>query len=245
MTGRNIGQSVQTVSALPARLTFSFPGYVTRETWIDATPATTDLIQEAGFDLAFYRQFARNAYDAPGHLQPLWVLPIAPSFYMEVEGRQGLSTQVGRQLEAVARRLVPQLTGGRWHVTHWETGPEPSPRQTGWIMIERRDDPEACGRAYVGAPDGAITLSGDTQACDRIEAVFAHELGHAFGFFHVDRAGAMMDGRDDWWQRSAADGPNEIERHHARVAYHRPRGNTDIDGDPYRLSILRSFMITD
>jgi hypothetical protein len=232
VTGAFVGSFSAQTARLPAQVTVSAMGYVTRQTWVATVTPTVDLIPLRGFDLTFYRQFARYGLDSPDALTPLWVLPAAPNFYLEVEGKKGLSRQTAAKIEATARRLVPLLTGDRWHVTRWETGPEPRMRQPGWIMIERRDEADACGRAYVGAPDGLIWLNGDSRLCDRIEAVFAHELGHAFGFGHVDRPGAMMSSREDWWLFSAADGPNEIERHHAALAYARPRGNTDIDVDP-------------
>jgi hypothetical protein len=240
-----IGAFTHTLASLPARVTVSAPGYITREAWVTTTTPTVDLFPEPGFSPEFYRQFLRDAFDSPTRLQPLWVLTSAPSFYMEVEGRKGLPAQVAEQLEPVARRLVPLLTGGRFQVARWEIGPEPRQRQTGWIMIERRDDPDACGRAYVGAPDGYIWLNGDTSICNRIEAVFAHELGHAFGFFHVDRPGAMMYSRADWWRLSGADGPNEIERYHAMLAYRRPRGNTDIDVDPAAATSVPARMMVE
>lgn len=243
-TSQPIGSFSQTVASLPAQVTVSAGGYVTRQTWITNVTPSVDLFPESGLDMAFFRQLARDDYDrsrgVPGHtvLQPLWVLTEAPSFYMEVEGARGLSKAVAARLEAVARRVVPAMTGGRFQVGRWETGPSPRAPQNGWIVIERKDDiggPDVkpplvvCGRAAVGAIAGQIWLHGD-QVC-RIEAVFAHELGHALGFFHTSRSGAMMYPTDDW-SRSAADAPLDIERHHAALAYARPRFNTDIDVDP-------------
>ena len=47
-------------------------------------------------------------------------------------------------------------------MTRWETGPTPREPQPGWITIERRDDPDACGRAYVGQSAGQIWLNNDS-----------------------------------------------------------------------------------
>jgi hypothetical protein len=191
-----------------------------------------DLFPEEGFSLNFYRQFVRGSLD--GYMDPLRVLPTAPSFYMEVEGAKGVTLEKARRLEAVARRIVPQITGGRYQVSVWQTGPTPREPQPGWIMIERRDDPDACGRAYIGRSAGQIWLNNDSGC--RIEATFAHEIGHAFGFWHVDRAGALMWASPDKYRLSAPDAPTEIERHHAALAYARLPGNTDIDIDPRQAS---------
>lgn len=229
------GSVVDTVSGAPVvgfttslsggRLIVSAPGYVTRDT--RAGTARVDLIPTAGFDLDFYRQFARGSLE--GALQPLRVLRDSPSFYMEVEGAKGLSAQTAAQLEGVARRLLPQLTGGRLRVVRWETGPTPRAPQAGWIMIERQDQQDRiCGRALVGASAGQIFLDGN-RLC-RVDAVFAHELGHAVGFWHVNLEGSLMFPQ----QRDAnvADAPTERERRHAAIAYARIAGNRDVDVDP-------------
>jgi hypothetical protein len=213
-----------TATASGDRLIVSAAGYVTRDTRAGA--ATVDLIPEAGFDLNFYRQFARGSLD--GSLQPLRMLREAPSFYMEVEGPKGLPVQVAAQLQLLARRVVPDLTGGRFQVVRWETGPTPRPRQDGWIMIERRDEAnEVCGRALIGASAGQIWLDGNGRC--NIAAVFAHEIGHALGFWHVDIPGSLMFPRDR--ASNIADAATERERRHALIVYRRTAGNSDVDVD--------------
>jgi len=252
VTGAVVGLLEQEVDQLPTLLPVSLAGYVTRQAWITNASSPVDLIPEAGFDLAFYRQLARDDFDRiQGRLQPLWVLSQAPSFYMETEGEKGLSRSIATRLEVLARRIVPALTGGRFQVGVWETGPVPRPPQPGWIMIERNDNiggPDVppgyvvCGRASIGAPAGQISLHGD-QVC-RIEAVFAHELGHALGFFHVNRRGAMMYPYEIAAD-SAADAPIDAERSAAAIAYARPRGSMDIDVDPTfsTPSLVRSMTV--
>jgi hypothetical protein len=208
-----------------SRLTVAAPAYVTRDT--RGTARTVDLIPQAGFDLEFYRQLTRGSLE--GSLQPLRILGQAPSFYMEVEGAKGLSAQTAVILERVARRVVPQFTGGVLQVARWETGPLPREPQAGWIVIEREDAPgNTCGRALVGALAGQITLDGNSRC--RVDAVFAHEVGHALGFWHVNNPGALMapQQRGD----NVNDALTDRERHHAAIAYRRPRGNVDIDVDP-------------
>ena len=226
-----MGPFTSTATAFPAQVTVSAPGYISRQAWVTNANPRVDLFPERDFDLNFYRQLTRNGLDrGTGPLQPLFVLTQAPAFYMEVEGAKGFSVQVARTLEQLARRLVPELTGGRFQVTRWETGPTARARQAGWIVIERRDEQDVCGRALVGAVDGQILLDGDLQ-CFRIESTFAHELGHALGFFHVDRPGSMMYPYGERPDQSSTDALTSQERHHARLAYLRPRGNMDIDVD--------------
>lgn len=206
------------------RLLISAPGYVPRDTRAGVT--TVDLIPEAEFDLEFYRQLARDGFEGP--LEPLRVLREAPSFFMEVEGARGLSAKVAADLEAVARRVVPEMTGGLFQVTRWETGPTPRPRQNGWIVIERRDLAGACGTALVGATAGQIFLDNDTT-CSML-GVIAHEIGHALGFWHVSTQGSMMFPRAT--TSNVTDAPSAKERRHAAIAYKRVAGNLDIDVDP-------------
>jgi hypothetical protein len=206
------------------RLLISAPGYVPRET--RATLNMVDLIPEGDFDLEFYRQLARNSFE--GGMEPLSVLRQAPSFYMEVEGARGLSAAVAAELEAVARRIVPEMTGGLFQVTRWETGPTPRPRQNGWIVIERRDLAGACGSAFVGLTAGQIFLDNDTTC--NMQGVMAHEIGHALGFWHVGTEGSMMFPRAR--ASNIADAPTTKERFHAAIAYKRPTGNQDVDVDP-------------
>lgn len=230
VTGAIIGSFTHTAASLPARVSVSATGYITRETDVRSATPTVDLFPERGFDLGFYRQLARDDLQrGAGPLQPLWVLNEAPSFYLEVEGAKGVATPVGQRLEAVARRTVPSLTGGRFQVTRWETGPTPRAPQPGWIMIERADlGPEVCGRARIGAVAGQIWLHTD-NVCN-LEGVFAHEIGHALGFFHVNLEGSLMFPQAR--RSNIADAATERERHHTHLAYSRPRGNADIDVDP-------------
>jgi hypothetical protein len=76
----------------------------------------------------------------------------------------------------------------------------------------------------------------------RIEAVFAHEIGHALGFWHVGRVGSVMY-PSEVSRLSGADAPTDIERHHAALAYGRPAGNLDIDRDPQRRTLSLSSIV--
>ena len=243
VTGSSVGSFTQTAASLPVRVSVSAPGYITRETVVRTTTPTVDLFPERGFDLAFYRQLLRDDFQKNrGFIEPSWVLEQAPSFYLEVEGAKAVSAQVGQRLEAVARRTVPALTGGKFQVTRWETGPTPRPPQAGWIVIERMDlGPQYCGQATIGNPAGQIWLHSD-NVCN-LEATFAHEIGHTLGFFHVNVQGSLM--YPQIRLSNIADAPTERERNHAALAYKRPRGSRDIDVDPQTSGLLTARIIID
>jgi len=223
VTGAPIVGFTATLSG--ARVTISAPGYVTRDT--NASASRVDLIPEAGFDLAFYRDLARGSQQ--GAIQPLRVLSQPPSVYLQTAG---LRPSTVAAFAAVARDLVPALTGGRLPLATWETGEVARAVRPGWITVELiADDSAPCGSSLIGAPQGHIRLN-TIPGCHRngdivgTPNLFAHELGHALGFYHVAREGALMH------PITTVPLPTEAERHHAALAYARVTGNRDIDVDP-------------
>lgn len=223
MSGAAVGSFVQDVNALPAFITVTADGFLTRQTWVPIATPTVDLIREAApFDLTFYRQLVRGALDGP--LQPLRRLSTSPNIYLQTAG---LSPATVAELEQAARAVVPALTGGQLVVGSWETGAEARTPKSGWIVVDQLNEPGICGRALVGAAAGHIWLNVSNGACS-MQSSFSHELGHALGFSHVDRPGSLMR-----IPRPIADDfPSTLERHHAAIAYRRPMGNRDLDIDP-------------
>lgn len=236
VTGAVIGSSVQSVNGLPAQLTIARAGYVTRQTWVSSAEPRIDLFPEAGFDLTFYRQFARGSLD--GAVQPLRVLAAAPSIYLQTAG---LSAATVAALETAAREAVPAFSGGRFALTTWETGAEARTPRAGWITVELVNDPaQNCGRATIGAAVNQLWLNLTDRCGPSRVTGFAHELGHALGFWHVTAPDGLM-------LANAAIGaqPSPLERHHAALAYTRSAGNTDVDSDPRVPSTFQTLIVVD
>lgn len=230
VSGGSAGTFTTDVDRLPALVNVSAPGYLTRQAYIGNAAPRVDLIALAApFDLAFYQQLARNGYEAPGSLEPISVLVVNPSIYLQTTG---LSSSDVNALERAARTVVPAMTGGRLGVATFQSGADLKPDANGWIVAEIVNDVNAnCGRSRVGATAGHIWLNANAK-CGRRGSVigtpslFEHEIGHALGFWHVQRPDALMNaiaGLDAT--------PTDAERYHAAIAYSRQSGNRDPDQD--------------
>lgn len=226
VTGAPVGTFTHQAGSLPAFVAVSAPGYITRGAWIASATPTVDLIPEAGFDLGFYRQFARGALE--GRTDALRVLSVSPRLYLQTAG---LKPSTVDAYEAAARATVPALTGGKLQIVAVERGEDRRTPTAGWITMELVSDPAAtCGRATLGASAGQVWINTD-PVCHRngdivsTPALFAHEIGHALGFSHIDRPGLLAN-------PVAADAaPSALERHHGAIAYKRSAGNLDVDTD--------------
>lgn len=219
-------------------------GYLPRETFLTWNSAgRTDIALEviperAPFVLSFYRALVRNGLEEPTSLQALRRWSRNPNFYV-----QTLNPKTGRALEpqeldlliGTLREAVPQLTGGALTAGLVETGQAARERRKGYINVKIVYEPseDYCGQAYVGANPGEIEINYDRCAstCGSLKVTptaIAHEVGHALGFWHVERGimTAVVSSNCSNVQFS------EAERTHARLAYRRPAGNSDPDRDP-------------
>lgn len=171
---------------------------------------------DAAYDATFYRALVHG-----GGATPLRRLEASPRIYLK---RTGLSDGFVAQLEQTARETLPAFTGGALTVAGWETGTALRPDTPGWIIVELRvDERAACGETRLGAVAGHVTLN-TKLACQRdgepvaYAAVFAHELGHALGFYHVGDGLMQPD-----VVRGA--GVSARERYHGALAYRQANGS--------------------
>ena len=219
-----------TATANGSRVAVSAPGYVTRETAI--TAANVDLIRDAGeFNLSFYRQFVRNALDAPDMMQPLRRQRQSPRVYVRTIDESGAPvhpTALSIALSSITPALVEAFSGGTMTLAGLEQGPDTRIGMPGWItVLWPTEFPDGrCGQGTVGGDK--IELLHTRPAC-RYPRLIKHEMGHAMGFWHTD------DRNDVMFSASTNDfdnNPSAREKHHAAIAYNRPLGSRDIDVDP-------------
>ena len=216
-----------------------------------AQPPISERPVDATFNDRFWQALVFNQHDDPGRIatRRSWVLENpSPNVYIRMgdpTGRRVVSYQERDLITRAVPRLVRQLTG-RSYRGRVESGIGDR-TQRGWITVRfvtQEEEPTiaegACGRASIGADPGNIWIvrraRGNRYCVDDrfFPELFAHELGHAMGFFHVaDRTAIMAPGT-----YQGRDTFNAREQYHARLAYEVGRGEAYC-GWPFQASCTR------
>ena len=195
-------------------------------------PAPASRPADPRFDDRFWRELIFNEHDAPGDGDFVRVLSNpSPNVYVRLGDATGTRRVVSDDQFDHIRRVLPplaeQVTGQPYHGRIVAEIEERGDRE-GWITVrfvtleENPDIGSSCGLATPGSNPGSIWIARDNGLCFRngyFRRLFAHELGHAFGLWHVGVREAMMSeaGNDTEWF-------TERERYHAQLAYEAGRG---------------------
>lgn len=211
-------------------ITVEASGFVTRRTFLAVSGARTgvpvDLISLGSpFSLTFYRQLVRGAADNGAPLLQIFRWERPPSFFIRTSnGSSEMPPAVIAELAALIPSIVEQVTGGRLTVPRVETGSESRPITPGWINVEYTTAISSCGLGTVGGGLAQINPN-----CSCLSSVGVHEITHVLGFWHHSQPGGLMSRVAPTRCSTAL---SDLEAYHTKVAYSRPRGNTDPDTDP-------------
>ena len=205
------------------------------------------------FSDQYWRELVFNGWDVPGREARSLTKVLentSPNFRIWVTGVSGSTERrvVSYMVQAIPG-LVSRLTGESYRggIEYREGEEYPYGRlEKGSIRIRvgALANYFICGQANIGADGGLLEIS-NRDICvtnDFFPHLFAHELGHAFGFYHVSDRSAVMYARQG---EAYSDGPvpdnyNVQETYHARLAYEVGRGEPYI-GWPLSTSAESGF----
>ena len=162
---------------------------------------TLGLTEDPRFDDKFWRELVYGEFDYPGNseiaLSSVLPNPETVNVYVVTDRWPfGLPDQIAREIWIPwmldqMDSVVSQLTGEVW-IGGFTTGPErDAPTEPGWITVLVRDDPDESCNAYarIGSTRGKIWLDININPADgQVHCSlrgFAHEMAHAFGFYHA------------------------------------------------------------
>jgi hypothetical protein len=196
------------------------PTAPTAITTVDALAIT------GGFEPLFYRAFVQNGYETPDRLEPIRVLRGPLRIYLRTQDDAGRA--IDRVTLATTERALIESgriwSGGTFDV-EVERGLRTREKVHGWITVKWSSVSRSgrCGRSTVGVDGGFIEFDASGAcSCGLTTAVYPrlvrHELGHAMGYYHTDRATDVMYG-----QSISSDTcdllPSDRERRHAKFAH--------------------------
>ena len=204
-------------------------------------PPRPVLPMDARFDDQYYRELVYDDYARPGRsdeaLSRVWPDPAAVNVYVETDHwPDGLPRPIAREIwipwmREQTPRIIEQLTGRIWH-GRFEAGPA-APEikgQPGWITVKVYDaaDQSCYAAATVGPPASTIWIDINLKpAAGEVHCnirPFAHEMGHALGFWHACGPEPGACGTLALSIGSDQDNPGDIEfsenlKYHATLAY--------------------------
>lgn len=191
-------------------------------------------VRPADFDPVFWNEFVHDGFDHPGANTPWQRLPSAPMLYLKVIDEAGLPIDAVT-LDTVQQAFVaaaPDWTGS-YGLAGVERGTGSRVGQAGWLTVVWPNPSigDVCGRSDIGVDGGRIQLNylrpsgcgcGGSRMWPRAAR---HELGHAFGFYHTDRASDVMS--TGFAIPTCDQVASDREKSHARLAYQTPNGARD------------------
>ena len=234
--------SIAKAGADAREISISGAGVVPRVSRIsgDDREVTIDVIQERPpFDLAFFRELGRNAFESQAGLEPLRPIATAPRIHIRTvdESGQQMDTALLDLVEAALRDVAASWSADRHPIEVLERGPDTRQGQSGWITVPFPGEVVSggCGKATLGSTTGHIELNYRNSGCACSGNVIAprtvrHELGHVYGYWHTAVRGGVMS--RSWTTRQCDGRPSTREIEHAKYMYSRALGNVDPDTDP-------------
>jgi hypothetical protein len=179
-----------------------------------------------GFEPDFYRAFLQNGYEQPDRLEPIRILK-ALRIYLQTHDDAGRGIDAGT-LDSTERVLVDGArvwSGETFGVAEISRGRGTKEKSAGWLTVKWVSAPsgDRCGRSTIGLDGGFIELnSSGACRCGTASLIYPrlirHELGHAMGYYHTDRASDVMYGSAV--TSDACDlQPSDRERRHAKIAH--------------------------
>lgn len=154
-------------------------------------------------DLNFFREMACNAFENP--LQPVRRWTRAPKVYLKTVDEAGAPIDA-LTLDTVQNAMIeiaPTWTHAKFGLEGVLRGTESREGVSGWITVKWPATASAfnsCGLSQVATDGGWIQLNylrttctcGGSKIYPRLAA---HELGHAFGYYHTDSQADVMFGQ--------------------------------------------------
>jgi hypothetical protein len=163
---------------------------------ITVTPCPSSV---TGVDLAFYQQIGCNAFDGPMQSVRRWM--VAPRLYIRTIDEAGapIDAVTLDTVQNAMTGIASQLTGGKFGLASVERGSETREGLSGYVTVKWGTAIDRCGFADVAVDGGVIQFNPQRPTCacngSKIFArSAAHELGHAFGYWHTSQQGDLMFG---------------------------------------------------